>query len=197
MQTSPHHHCHHHWCLVSYKTLPPLVFPSPPAPSIAKTQNPSPCYVRSLPRAPTMVKDAPPAAPVMMPEEMQAEAELRMRDISQRFRSIPEDHDEVLWLLEVSVGPSKPFAFALAIMLCSCCVRQSSVSRCNLPCNCLLFFLAIVLCSHCVHQSDVSRCSLPCNCLSFWGFFFSYYETCISRWLIQLGIGENGSLLIY
>ncbi|KAG0530542.1 hypothetical protein BDA96_05G195600 [Sorghum bicolor] len=47
-----------------------------------------------------MVKDAPPAAPVMMPEEMQAEAELRMRDISQRFRSIPEDHDEVLWLLE-------------------------------------------------------------------------------------------------
>lgn len=55
-----------------------------------------------------MVKDAPPAAPVMMPEEMQAEAELRMRDISQRFRSIPEDHDELLWLLEVSVAPVNP-----------------------------------------------------------------------------------------
>jgi len=47
-----------------------------------------------------MAEDAPPAAPAMTPEEVQAETELRMRDIGQRFGAIPEDHDELLRLLE-------------------------------------------------------------------------------------------------
>ncbi|CAD6263169.1 unnamed protein product [Miscanthus lutarioriparius] len=47
-----------------------------------------------------MAEDAPPAAPVMTPEEVQAEAELRLRDVSQRFGAIPEDHEELLRLLE-------------------------------------------------------------------------------------------------
>jgi len=63
-----------------------------------------------------MAEDAPPAAPVMTPEEVQAEAELRMRDIGQRFGAIPEDHDELLRLLEVSAAP--------AIVLCSHCVEM-------------------------------------------------------------------------
>ncbi|XP_066360504.1 sister chromatid cohesion protein PDS5 homolog C-like [Miscanthus floridulus] len=50
-----------------------------------------------------MAEDAPPAAPVMTPEEVQAKAELRMRDIGQRFGAIPEDHDELLRLLEEAV----------------------------------------------------------------------------------------------
>jgi hypothetical protein len=44
----------------------------------------------------------------MTPEEVQAEAELRMRDIGQRFGAIPEDHDELLRLLEVSAAPANP-----------------------------------------------------------------------------------------
>jgi hypothetical protein len=44
----------------------------------------------------------------MMPEEVQAEAELWMRDIGQRFGAIPEDHDELLQLLEVSAAPANP-----------------------------------------------------------------------------------------
>jgi len=55
-----------------------------------------------------MAEDAPPAAPVMTLEEVQAEAELRMRDISQRFGAIPEDDDELLRLLEVSAAPVNP-----------------------------------------------------------------------------------------
>jgi len=53
-----------------------------------------------------MAEDAPPAAPVMTPEEVQAEAELRMRDVSQRFGAIPEDREELLRLLEV-VSPTR------------------------------------------------------------------------------------------
>ena len=51
-----------------------------------------------------MAEDAPPAVPVMMPEEAQAEAELRMRNVSQCFSAIPEDHKELLRLLEVSMA---------------------------------------------------------------------------------------------
>ena len=55
-----------------------------------------------------MAEDAPPAAPVMTPEEVQAEAELQLRDVSQRFGAIPEDHEELLRLLEVSAAPANP-----------------------------------------------------------------------------------------
>jgi hypothetical protein len=37
-----------------------------------------------------MIEDAPLAAHVTMSEEVQAEAEMRMRDIGQRFGAIPE-----------------------------------------------------------------------------------------------------------
>ncbi|CAD6227018.1 unnamed protein product [Miscanthus lutarioriparius] len=53
-----------------------------------------------------MAEDALRAAPVMTPEEVQAEAELRMRDVSQRFGAIPEDREELLRLLEV-VSPTR------------------------------------------------------------------------------------------
>jgi hypothetical protein len=44
----------------------------------------------------------------MMPEEVQAEAELRMRNVSQRFGAIPEDHEELLRLLKVSAALANP-----------------------------------------------------------------------------------------
>ncbi|XP_062226089.1 sister chromatid cohesion protein PDS5 homolog C-like isoform X2 [Phragmites australis] len=47
-----------------------------------------------------MADDAPPAAPVMTPAEVQDEAERRMRDIGQRFGELPQDSDELLRLLQ-------------------------------------------------------------------------------------------------
>ncbi|KAJ1271765.1 hypothetical protein BS78_06G150800 [Paspalum vaginatum] len=47
-----------------------------------------------------MAENAPPAAPVMTHAEVQAETELRLRDIGQRFDALPVDVDELLRLLE-------------------------------------------------------------------------------------------------
>ena len=115
-----------------------------------------------------MAEDAPPAAPAMTPEEVQAETELRMRDIGQRFGAIPEDHDELLRLLEVSAALANPLLSPY--LSCSVSVVFVSQARRDVTCNSLSFCVAFVLCSRCVCQSGVSRCSF-CNCLSFWRFF--------------------------
>lgn len=47
-----------------------------------------------------MAEDAPPAAPVMTQAEVQAETELRLRDVGQRLDTLPADVDELLRLLE-------------------------------------------------------------------------------------------------
>ncbi|KAL6652446.1 hypothetical protein ACP70R_011371 [Stipagrostis hirtigluma subsp. patula] len=47
-----------------------------------------------------MAADAPPPAPVMTPDEVQAEAEQRMRDIGNRLITLPEENDELLRLLQ-------------------------------------------------------------------------------------------------
>jgi hypothetical protein len=48
-----------------------------------------------------MDDDAPSAARAMMVEELQAEAELRMRDILQCFDMLPQDTDGLFNLLKV------------------------------------------------------------------------------------------------
>ncbi|GJN02424.1 hypothetical protein PR202_ga19774 [Eleusine coracana subsp. coracana] len=47
-----------------------------------------------------MAEDAPASAPSMTPEDVHAEAELRLRDIGQRLGTLPQDKDELLGLLE-------------------------------------------------------------------------------------------------
>ncbi|RCV34391.1 hypothetical protein SETIT_7G156600v2 [Setaria italica] len=46
-----------------------------------------------------MAEDASPPAPQMTPEEVQAETELRLRDIGQRFGALPQEKEELLRLL--------------------------------------------------------------------------------------------------
>lgn len=51
-----------------------------------------------------MAEDASPPAPQMTLEEVQAETELRLRDIGQRFGALPQEKDELLHLLSVSAA---------------------------------------------------------------------------------------------
>lgn len=63
-----------------------------------------------------MAEEAPAPAPSMTREEWHAEAELQMRDIDQRFGTLPQDKDELLGLLVVSAAPYNSSAFAMPII---------------------------------------------------------------------------------
>jgi hypothetical protein len=71
-----------------------------------------------------MADDVPPvAAQSMTRDELQAEAELQMHEIGQRFRTLPPDKDELLRLLEVS-APIEPLSFLPHDHLCSYCIHR-------------------------------------------------------------------------